>query len=214
MYQQKVSQIIQSLDMLEVSCELDFKLPVNESLLTGKGEKLLLDAYGDLNGKGAMPTLKNLKIPIKVGKNVLLYDDSKHFNRYRLATLKSSLYQVFNFPWHAGYLRMCRAHERECLLSGLQDRVWKGPPLASSCFGPAEEAGDLSGNGASGWKLNAYNDLQYDLISRLHGYRLMRIPAYENLMIGGQLQRVDKLLLHPGPDLLKTIGTWLLRKMS
>lgn len=214
MYQQKISQIIHALDSLEVDFELDYNVPVKHRLLEGKGRELLHEAYNELCGKGEIPTLRSLKIPVKVGKHLLLYDDPNHFNRYRLSTLKTSLYQVFNFSWHAGYLRMCRSHERECLLSGLQDRVWNGPPIASSCFGHAEEAGDLSGNGAPGWKLNAYNDLQYDLISRLHGYRLLRIPAYENLMIGGQLQRIDKLLLQPNPDLLKSIGSWLIRKME
>ncbi|SHM70590.1 hypothetical protein SAMN04488057_10330 [Cyclobacterium lianum] len=214
MYQQKISQLIEALNIQEIMVETDFNLPVNNRLLEGKGKDLLREGFSELQGSGPFPTLRSLKIPVKVGRNLLLYDDTKHFNRYRLCTLKTSVYQVFSFSWHAAYLRMCRTHERECLLSGLQDRVWQGPPMASNCFGTAEEAGDLSGNGSPGWKLNAYNDLQYDLISRLHGFRLLRIPAYENLMISGQLQRIDKLLLNPNADLLQSIGNWLVRKMA
>lgn len=214
MHQLKITHLIQALDVAESACEVDFQVPVRSALLEGKGKELLKEAYQGLQGQGDFPVLRQLKVPIKVGQHLLLYDDAKHFNRYRQTTLKSELYQVFQFSWHSGYLRMCRSHERECLLSGLQERVWTGPPLAANCFGAAEEPGDLTGNGSPGWKLTAYNDLQYDLISRLQGYRLIRIPAYENLMIAGRLQRIDKLLLQPSEATLQALSTWLVRKMS
>lgn len=214
MHQLIVSRILESLEASEVAYTSDVNLSVHRSLLNGKGEELLSAAYRELEGKDDYPLLHHLKVPVQVGKHLLVYDDANHFNRYRLVTLKSALYRVFNYPWHAAYLRMCRTHERECLLSGLHERVWSGPPLARSCFGPADVPGELSGTGAPGWKLNAYNDLQYDLISRLEGYRLHRIPAYENLMIGGRLQRIDKLLLRPDDSVMRAIGAWLLRKMG
>lgn len=205
---------MEALDVAERKYEVDFHVPANPALLKGKGEELLKEAYAALHGQGEFPVLKRLKVPLKVGQHLLIYDDNKHFNRYRHITLKSELYRVFQFPWYLGYLRMCRSHERECLLSGLQERVWMGPPLASNCFGVAEEPGELTGNGSPGWKLTAYNDMQYDLISRLQGYRILRIPAYENLMIAGRLQRIDKLLLQPNEATLHAVGAWLLRKMG
>ncbi|MDN3689981.1 DUF7255 family protein [Cyclobacterium jeungdonense] len=214
MHQLKISRLVQSLVAAEKDHEIDFQVPVKPALLEGKGEELLKEAYRGLQGRGESPVLRQLKVPVKVGQHLLIYDDTNHFNRYRQNTLKSELYRVFQFSWHSGYLRMCRSHERECLLSGLQERVWTGPPLASNCFGTGEEPGILTGNGSPGWKLTAYNDLQYDLISRLQGYRLIRIPAYENLMIGGRLQRIDKLLLQPNEAALQAIGTWLIRKMN
>ncbi|WP_375582449.1 hypothetical protein [Cyclobacterium xiamenense] len=214
MHQLLVSRILQALDACDLPYEANVTLDVHFSRLRGKGEELLSSAYDELGGKADFPLLRQLRLPVKMGKHLLVYDDGNHFNRYRLLTLKSEVYQVFNFSWHAAYLRLCRSHERECLLSGLQERVWAGPPIARSCFGSAESPGDLSGSGAPGWKLNAYNDLQYDLISRLEGYRLHRIPAYENLMMGGRLQRIDKLLLRPDDAVLRAIGTWLLRKMN
>mgnify|MGYP003133690631 CR=1 FL=1 len=214
MHHQKIVQLIKALEEIEVAHETDFNIPFKRTLIEGKGQNLLSEAYNDLNGAGDFPLLNQLKLDLKIGKFLFLFDDAYHFNRYRLKTLKADIYDTFSFSWHGSYLRMCRTFERECLLSGSQERIWYGPPIASRCFGKSENPPDLSGNGASGWKLNAYNDLQYDLISRLLGYKLVRISAYENLMIGGKLLRIDKLLLRPSNETLKSIGTWLIRKMD
>ena len=214
MHQQKIDQLVNALEEIEIRCETAINIPFKRNLIGGKGEELLSEGYNDLKGTGDFPLLNQLKLDFKFGKFLFLFDDANHFNRYRLKTLKADVYETFSFSWHGSYLRMCRTFERECLLSGAQDRVWNGPPIASKCFGKSEIPPDLSGNGAAGWKLNAYNDLQYDLVSRLLGYRLIRIPAYENLMIGGKLQRIDKLLLRPNKETLKSVGTWLARKMD
>jgi hypothetical protein len=214
MHHQKIDHLANALEEVEIAYEKNFTIPANRNLIIGKGEEMLGEAYTALNGVGDFPLLNQLKAAIKIGKYLFLYDDSNHFNRYRLKTLKAEVYSVFSYSWHGSYLRMCRTFERECLLSGLQERIWNGPPIANRCFGESEEAPDLSGNGSSGWKLNAYNDLQYDLISRLQGYKLVRIPAYENIMISGKLQRVDKLLLKPTPDTYRILGSWMVRKMD
>ena len=205
---------MEALSLDEVNFVQNHQLAVKSNILNGKGYELLEQAYRDLGGEKSFTLLKILKVDFKIGDFVFLYDNSHHFNRYRLKTLKSGLYEVFSFPWYTTYLRLCRVHERECLLSGLQERVWNGPPMAQENFGPSEMPGDLSGNGSAGWKLNAYNDLQYDLISRLHGFKIIRIPAYEHLMIGGSLKRIDHLLLRPNEVTLKAVASWLKRKME
>ena len=214
MHHQKIDHLARALEEIEIAYEMNFTIPSNRNLVKGKGEDMLRDSYHALNGLGDFPLLHQLKAAIKIGEFLFLYDDSKHFNRYRLKTLKSEVYSVFNYSWHGSYLRMCRTYERDCLHSGLQERIWNGPPIAKRCFGVSEEAPDLSGNGSAGWKLNAFNDLQYDLISRLQGYKLVRIPAYENIMISGKLQRVDKLLLQPTIDIYRIMGSWMVRKMD
>lgn len=206
--------LIRALDQEKIDVVPEFQLEVQQEHLDGKGDGLLQGVYEELGGNEAPPLLKRLKIDFKIDRHFFLYDDAYHFNRYRLLTLKSDVYSIFTFPWKTNYLRLCRNHERECLLSGLQERIWNGPPLAGACFGKSEEPGDLSGNGSSGWKLNAYNDVQYDLITRLQGYKIIRIPAYENLMIGGSLKKIDQLLLNPNEAILKSIASWLVRKME
>lgn len=214
MHHLKIDHLLAVLQKAELDFEQEFKLAVNPAYLKGKGEELLSESFSLLGGKGKAPLLDNLKFDFKINRFVFLYDDAVHFNRYRLLTLKSSVYNIFSFSWTDAYKRLCRNFEKECLKSGLQERIWKGPPLASKVFGPSDIPGDLSGFGSSGWKLNAYNDVQYDLLSRLHGYKLIRIPMYENLMIGGGLKKIDDLLLQPSESTYPGIVNWIKRKME
>jgi hypothetical protein len=214
MHQIKVQHLLSILQALDLPIDIEFNLEVNPSFLKGKGETLLKSVFEELDGKGNIPVLEHLKFDFKINRYLFIYDDAVHFNRYRLLTLKSELYSVFSFPWVDSYKRLCRTFEKECIKAGLQDRIWSGPPIASRIYGKSEEPGDLSGNGSSGWKLNAYNDVQYDLISRLHGYKLIRIPEYENLMIGGSLKKIDDLLLNPKEENQKAIRNWVSRKVQ
>lgn len=190
-----------------------FELEVSKKYLQGKGSALLQEIFQDLGGQGTGITLDWLKFDFKIDRFVILYDDDTHFNRYRLTTLKSELYSFFTFPWADSYKRQCRTHEKDCLKAGLQERIWNGPPIARKVFGKSEEPGDLTANGSAGWKLNAYNDAQYDLISRLHGFKLIRISPYENLMSGGSLKKIDDLLLNPKEEYQQAIASWFKRKL-
>lgn len=214
MHQIKVQHLLDILHQSDLPLDIDFHLEVNPSFLKGKGESLLNQVFEELKGNGNIPTLEHLKFDFKIHRYVFVYDDAVHFNRYRLSTLKTDLYSTFSFPWSDSYKRLSRTFEKECIKAGLQDRVWNGPPIASRLFGKSEEPGNLSGNGSSGWKLNAYNDAQYDLISRLHGYKLIRIPEYENIMIGGSLKKIDDLLLNPKEEYQKAILNWVSRKVQ
>ncbi|WP_373522753.1 hypothetical protein [Aquiflexum sp.] len=214
MHQIKVQHLLDILLQSDLPLDVDFHLEVNSSYLKDKGEALLNNVIGELKGQGNLPILIHLKFDFKINRNLFVYDDAVHFNRYRLTTLKSDLYSTFSFSWVDGYKRLCRTFEKECIKAGLQDRIWNGPPIASRIFGKSEEPGDLSGNGSSGWKLNAYNDAQYDLISRLHGYKLIRIPEYENIMIGGSLKKIDDLLLNPKEEYQRAILNWVSRKVQ
>lgn len=212
MHSIKVTHLIQALDLADQLVVPEFQLEVSTSLWDNKAEGLLAGGYQALQGVGPAPKLKKLKFDFQLDRCLFVYDDEVHFNRYRLETLRSELYTAFYFPWQGSYVRLCRQQEKQCMQSGMQQRIWYGPPLAAQCFGESEEPGDLSGNGSAGWKLNAYNDLQYDLISRLYGYKLIRLSGYENLMLGGSLKKVDQLLLRPNEKTLQVLANWLLRK--
>jgi hypothetical protein len=213
MHNLKIGHLLKILEKTDLVFEGSFKFDINPAYLKGKGEDLLSETFSLLGGTGSLPVLEKVKFDFKINRFVFLYDDAVHFNRYRLHSLKSSLYENFTFSWVDGYKRLCRSFEKECLKAGLQQRIWEGPPLAQKAFGHCEQPGDLSGNGSSGWKLNAYNDVQYDLLSRLHGYKLIRIPMYENLMIGGGLKKIDDLLLRPSDEIHQGVINWINRKM-
>ncbi|MFD2201118.1 DUF7255 family protein [Shivajiella indica] len=214
MRQLKVKKLIDIIQTTELPIEIDFNLEVNKGYLKGKGEELLNDVFQELEGNGPAPLLERIKIDFKINRFLFIYDDEVHFNRYRLISLKSEIYNTFSYPWRDAYLRLCRTFEKECQKSGSQERIWNGPPLATKVFGKSEAFGELIGNGSSGWKLNAYNDAQYDLLSRLHGYKIIRIPMHENLMIGGSLKKIDELLIRPTEQMEQGIKNWFLRKLE
>jgi hypothetical protein len=213
MHHLKVKALLQALESVDIPFEDEFILPVKNGLLDPKSENLLKEVYAVLGGTGEAVHLSQLKFDFKIDRFLFLYDGEIHFNRYRLNTLKTTTYQLFTFIWVDAYRRLCRTYEKDCFKAGMQERVWEGPPLAIRCFGTPREAGDLSGNGASGWKLNAYNDVQYDLISRLSGYKIIRLPMYENIMVGGSLKRLDQLLAKPQEETNQAIVNWMKRKM-
>ncbi len=212
-HQQKVNTLVQSLLEADVDVEEDFAMQVDKGVIDETGERLLSEVFESLGGDGPAIALKQLRFDIKINRHLLIYDDAEHFNRYRALTLRASLYETFTYPWHILYQRLCRQLEKSCLQVGMQERIWFGPPIASRCFGQSQEAGDLSGSGSAGWKLNAYNDAQYDLLSRLHGFKLIRIPTHETLMMGGSLKKIDQLLLNPDQDSRALIARWLQRKL-
>lgn len=213
MHSIKVKALLAAMRAAEMDFEEDYIVPVNRKLLDHKASNLLRENYQILGGEGQPIYLPQLKFDFKIDRFLFLYDSEHHFNRYRLSSFKTEIYRLFTFNWLDSYKRLCRTFERDCLKVGMQERVWKGPPLAIRCFGAAEDAGDLSGNGAPGWKLTAYNDVQYDLISRLSGYRIIRLPMYENIMVSGSLKRFDQLLSSPQEATDQAIVNWLRRKM-
>ncbi len=198
----------------ELFYEDDFQLEINPNFLDEKGKSWLKEIFEDLDGVGDFPLLEKLKVDFKINRQLFLFDSELHFNRYRLMTFRSELYENLSFPFYVSHKRLCRNYEKDCLKSGLQQRVWEGPPVAKSWFGLASEPGDFSGVGASGWKLTAYNDAQKDLQSRIHGYKLIRFSPYETLMTGGSLKRLDQLLINPKEDMRKVILGWFTRKLG
>jgi hypothetical protein len=197
-----------------VDYEPEFELEVNPSFLDTKGKTWLTEIYEDLGGQGGLPLLQKLKFDFKIKRNLIIWDDELHFNRYRLISLRSDLYSDFNFQFTEGVKRVCRTFEKECLKAGLQERIWNGSPFAKSSFGKASEPADFTLNGSPGWKLTAYNDAQMDLQSRIHGYKIFRLYPYETLMTGGSLKRLDQLLINPKEEQQMMIFNWLMRKLD
>ena len=168
----------------------------------------------ELGGKGSFPLFEKIQIDFKIGRTLILWDDELVFNRYRGITFRSEMYEEFQFPFLEGHKRLCRSYEKEALKAGMQQRIWEGPPLATRIFGQPSEPGDFHGVGAIGWKLLAYNHLQVDLLSRIHGYKLIRLSPYETIMTAGSLKRLDQLLINPKEEQRSMLYGWLMRKLG
>ncbi|WP_026954195.1 DUF7255 family protein [Algoriphagus vanfongensis] len=198
----------------ELDLEVDYELDVNPNFLDQKGRNWLEEAFDDLGGNGSIPLLEKLKFDWKINRFLFLFDFDLHFNRYRLSTFRSDLYHEFSFSFVDSQRRLCRTFEKECLKAGMQHRIWNGPPVAQQWFGKSSAPGDFSENGATGWKLQAYNDMQIDLQTRIHGYKLVRLSPYETLMTGGSLKRLDQLLVNPTDEQREMLLNWFMRKMA
>ena len=104
LHQIKVDHLIQILRDSEFQIEEDFRLDVNPEYLKGKGDELLTEIFNSLGGSGHhLPLLERLKFDFKINRFLFIYDDPVHFNRYRLSTLKTELYDTFSFSWSDTY---------------------------------------------------------------------------------------------------------------
>jgi hypothetical protein len=192
--------------------QVDFE--VQPRYLDARCKSWLSTVLEDLGGKGSFPLFEKVPVDFKFGRTLILWDEELVFNRYRGITFRSELYEEFQFSFLEGHKRLCRTYEKEALKTGMQQRIWEGPPLATRVFGQPSEPGDFHGVGATGWKLLAYNHLQVDLLTRIHGYKLIRLSPYETIMTGGSLKRLDQLLINPKEEQRSMLFAWLMRKLG
>ena len=192
--------------------QVDFEVQLR--YLDARCKSWLSTVLEDLGGKGSFPLFEKVPVDFKFGRTLILWDEELVFNRYRGITFRSDLYEEFQFTFLEGHKRLCRTYEKEALKAGMQQRIWEGPPLATRVFGQPSEPGDFHGVGATGWKLIAYNHLQVDLLTRIHGYKLIRLSPYETIMTGGSLKRLDQLLINPKEELRSMLFAWLMRKLG
>ena len=190
------------------------EFPIKSTYLDSKGKGWLTAVLAELGGTGPLPLFEKLTFDFKLGRQLLVWDEELQFNRYRGLTLRSDLYEELQFPFVEGHKRLCRTYEKEALKMGMPQKIWEGPPLAKRIFGGSSDPGDFHGNGSAGWKLLAYNDLQIDLQTRIHGFKLLRLSPYETLMTGGSLKRLDQLLINPKEEQRAMIYAWLMRKLA
>ena len=192
--------------------KVDFE--VQPQYLDSRSKGWLEGVMDELGGKGSFPLFDKVPVNFKIGRTIILWDDELAFNRYRGITFKSEMYEEFQFTFLEGHKRLCRTYEKEALKVGTQQRIWEGSPLATRMFGKPSEPGDFHGVGATGWKLLAYNHMQVDLLSRIHGYKLIRLSPYETIMTGGSLKRLDQLLINPKEEQRSMLFGWLMRKLA
>jgi len=192
--------------------QVDFE--VQTRYLDARNKSWLTMALEDLGATGPYPLFEKVPVDFKFGRILILWDEEENFNRYRGITLRSPMYAEFHYIFFEGYKRLCRTYEKEAIKAGSTKRIWEGPPLATRLFGAPSDPGDFHGVGATGWKLNAYNHMQVDLLTRIHGYKLIRLNPYETIMTGGSLKRLDQLLINPKEEQRSMLYGWLMRKLA
>lgn len=172
----------------------------------------ILEVYEDLGGKTALPPFEARPFDLEFMTKVVLFDDEPWFNRYRMITLRSEIYEKSKLPVQT-YRKWCRNEEKECLKGGLSPNVWTNRE-AESYFGKSEDPGDFGLNGSAGWKLKAWKDYLADISGKLGHYEVVRIPIYEEIMIEGKLKRFKDFLLYRKPEDEKYIASFMRRKLG
>lgn len=169
--------------------------------------------YAQLGGKGHWQQIELPTIDIWAGDYFLMIDDHLHFNRYRGITLRAPQYQKTSILHLDSYQRYCRQYEAECKKAGLAKNLWT-TTKAEQHFGEAAEVGEFEGNGSPAWKLRAFEALLIDSAAVVSQVKLLRLPIYANLMVGGQLMRLDKLLMVANEQYAKAVLQWIARSIG
>ncbi|MHC1731970.1 MAG: hypothetical protein AB9888_08095 [Bacteroidales bacterium] len=106
---------------------------------------------------------------------VIEFDEEQHFNRYRLETLNSKIYD--EIPMLKEYKIFCTSYENKCLNKASYGGYWKN----NSCiqqFGPAGQSRDLDGLGSPRWKQRAFYDFLKDIGCHICEIKMVRVPIY------------------------------------
>ncbi len=208
--------------ILEILEEVNIRGEMVETLIKVKDflsnpEPDLLDLLEEL-GLESRNNLEKLIISVQMiylyeEKWFLFLEPDFHFNRYRLITLRSSLYEKelgFDLQKVRNY---CRTKEREAAKSGYQKDIWANS-VAEQIFGKSENPGDFTGKGSAGWKLNALSNFLFDLYSKQKDLNLVKVNYFDTLMVQGKLEMIGKHLKLKNKGFDKPIQQFLARKMA
>lgn len=172
-----------------------------------------IEVYQSLGGTDDLTKIPFAEPDFWIGDHYLIIDDALSFHRYRLATLRSPSYQEIGTLDINNYRRYCRQFESECIKSGVRTNVWTNKN-SERHFGVASDPGDFFANGSPGWKYSAFADYLLDAYAHQIGLSLIRLPIYANLMLGGRLERLDKILLKGDEQSTKYAAQHLARVLA
>lgn len=170
------------------------------------------EAYHALGAKGMAPEMSLKGYLFENTKFVLELDDRLTYNRYRLKTLRSDIYDSFpgiNVERHRIY---CNKFENECLKAGSAKGIWTNPE-SEAVFGKSEQPGDFGLNGSSGWKRMAMENFLKDLYARYKKLRLLRISVWDEILINKQLVKLVDLLSNPDKKTVEHILNHIERRV-
>ncbi len=150
--------------------------------------------------------LKDLKVAIKL-------DTALDFNRFRIHTFRSELYQQLPHFATDKMLMVCKRQETNCMKIGAVQDNWTDA-FSESHFGESELSGDLGGRGSAKWKMRAFQNFLLDLTPLIKNYQMLRINPYETLLIKGKIMKLEELALSRNEQNKKYLMNNLLRKIS
>ncbi len=150
----------------------------------------ILNVYRRLGGILPVVPCNLKKGDIVLPDIIVELDEEQHFNRYRLVTLESPLYnELEKFPLDK-YRSYCKEQERACRTDG---GFWTSKPCEAQ-FGKAGERGILDGMGAPRWKQRAFYDFLKDFSGLIIGTQYVRVSIYDKVKASGLVKTVDHVI--------------------
>lgn len=143
--------------------------------------------YKDLGGVLNVPPLNPGKWDIELENCIIELDEENHFNRYRLKTLESPIYESYTNFDVENYRKYCKSYDKKCPIS---QKRWSNPS-SDKQFGESGLNGDFKGNGPSRWKQRAFYDFIKDVYSIITGIPVIRISIYDQVKYSTIKQLLD-----------------------
>ena len=131
--------------------------------------------YKELGGTQEDPPLTFGPWDISTPEFIIELDEENHFNRYRLQTLNSNIYQMINGFRLDEYMRFCTLYESGCRKHG---GFWKNNS-SEKLFVKSDDNGCLDGAGSSRWRQRAFYDFLRDVTGLIMEIPVIRLSIYQ-----------------------------------
>ena len=167
--------ILKQVVLQEYGEKKHLKLTRSQFLLSSEFYSEVESMYKELGGILGEPPLTFGSWDISTPEFILELDEENHFNRYRLQTLNSSIYQMINGFRLDEYMRFCTLYESGCRKHG---GFWKNNS-SEKLFVKSDDNGCLDGAGSSRWRQRAFYDFLRDVTGLIMEIPVIRLSIYQ-----------------------------------
>ena len=163
--------ILKQVVLQEYGEKKHLKLTRGQFLLSSEFYSEVESMYKELGGILGEPPLTFGSWDISTPEFILELDEENHFNRYRLQTLNSNVYQMINGFRLDEYMRFCTLYESGCRKHG---GFWKNNS-SEKLFVKSDDNGCLNGTGSS----SAFYDFLRDVTGLIMEIPVIRLSIYQ-----------------------------------
>ena len=167
--------ILKQVVLQEYGEKKHLKLTRGQFLLSSEFYSEVESMYKELGGILGEPPLTFGSWDISTPEFILELDEENHFNRYRLQTLNSNVYQMINGFHLDEYMRFCTLYESGCRKHG---GFWKNNS-SEKLFVKSDDNGCLDGAGSSRWRQRAFYDFLRDVTGLIMEIPVIRLSIYQ-----------------------------------
>ena len=167
--------ILKQVVLQEYGEKKHLKLTRGQFLLSSEFYSEVESMYKQLGGILGEPPLTFGSWDISTPEFILELDEENHFNRYRLQTLNSNVYQMINGFRLDEYMRFCTLYESGCRKHG---GFWKNNS-SEKLFVKSDDNGCLDGAGSSRWRQRAFYDFLRDVTGLIMEIPVIRLSIYQ-----------------------------------